>query len=223
MQHGPSFPGHEAPSGLPQHGWTPPPVTPSWEPVPHAEATPLTTAGSPQDTWPPAHGTPASHALSHTAAWGAPAPQAPSHAYGPAASPAWPSAAPAQNALAYAPPVPHPQAYPGPEWPSGAYGVPPAHGPQHGYPAPGPVAPQAPPGKLERWLVPTGRSWQAVVASWVGLLSVLLWVLGPIAAGFGVWALVRSARDGSMGRPRAIFAVVVGTLVTIRLVKLVLP
>ena len=63
------------------------------------------------------------------------------------------------------------------------------------------------------WLLPTGRSWQSIVAGYVGLLALLIWPLGPFAIWFGLWAL-RRARTGGHGRGRAVFAVVVGAAAT---------
>ncbi|GAA4623200.1 DUF2510 domain-containing protein [Cellulomonas oligotrophica] len=61
------------------------------------------------------------------------------------------------------------------------------------------------------WVVPVGRSWQSVVAGYVALFSVVVWALGPLSLGLGVWAMVR-ARTGGHGRGRAVFAIVVGVL-----------
>ncbi|WP_237728324.1 hypothetical protein [Cellulomonas sp. APG4] len=61
------------------------------------------------------------------------------------------------------------------------------------------------------WLLPVGRSWQAVVAPYVGLISLLAFPLAPVAIGLGVWALAR-ARRGGHGTGRAVFAIVTGLL-----------
>ncbi|HYQ76460.1 DUF2510 domain-containing protein [Cellulomonas sp.] len=63
------------------------------------------------------------------------------------------------------------------------------------------------------WLLPTGRSWQSIVAGYVGLLALLIWPLGPFAVWFGLWAL-RKGSTGGHGRGRAVFAVVVGAAAT---------
>jgi hypothetical protein len=63
------------------------------------------------------------------------------------------------------------------------------------------------------WLLPTGRSWQSIVAGYVGLFALLIWPLGPFAIWFGLWGL-RRARTGGHGRGRAVFAVVVGAAAT---------
>ncbi|WP_454050327.1 DUF2510 domain-containing protein [Cellulomonas sp. Marseille-Q8402] len=67
------------------------------------------------------------------------------------------------------------------------------------------------------WLVPTGRSWQSIVAGYVALLALLVWPLGPVALGLGLWAM-RRGNAGGHGRGRAVFAIVVGVLATIALV-----
>lgn len=67
------------------------------------------------------------------------------------------------------------------------------------------------------WLLPTGRSWQSIVAGYVALFALVIWPLGPVAFGLGVWA-VRRGRIGGHGRGRAWFAVVVGALATAALV-----
>jgi hypothetical protein len=61
------------------------------------------------------------------------------------------------------------------------------------------------------WVLPVGRSWQSVLAGYLGLLSLLIWVLAPFSIGVGIWALVR-ARSGGHGTGRAITGIVCGTL-----------
>jgi len=63
------------------------------------------------------------------------------------------------------------------------------------------------------WLIPIGRSWQAITAGYVGLVALVIWPLGPVAIVFGLWAMSR-ARHGGHGRGRALFAIIVGTAVT---------
>ncbi|WP_440684309.1 DUF2510 domain-containing protein [Cellulomonas soli] len=65
------------------------------------------------------------------------------------------------------------------------------------------------PGDALHWMVPVGRSWQSVVAGYVGIFALFIWVLGPVAIGLGWWAMVR-ARSGGHGRGRAVFAIVAG-------------
>jgi hypothetical protein len=68
------------------------------------------------------------------------------------------------------------------------------------------------PAGFAHWALPVGRSWQSITAGYVALIAIVAWFLGPVALGLGVWALVKASRDGSHGRGRAIFAVVVGLL-----------
>lgn len=75
------------------------------------------------------------------------------------------------------------------------------------------------PGDPVHWLLPTGRSWQSIVAGYVGLFALLIWPLGPVAVGLGLWA-IRKGSDGGHGRGRAVFAVVVGTAATVLLAYL---
>lgn len=64
------------------------------------------------------------------------------------------------------------------------------------------------------WVLPTGRSWQAIAAGYVALFAIVLWPLGPVALGLGIWALRQASRQRSHGRGRAIFAIVVGVPAT---------
>lgn len=94
------------------------------------------------------------------------------------------------------------------------------------YPA-SPASASAPPGFGEsptgatHWMLPTGRSWQSIASGYVALFAVVIWPLGPIALALGVWALVRASREGSHGRGRSIFAVIVGILATVMLLAVV--
>lgn len=72
-----------------------------------------------------------------------------------------------------------------------------------------PTAPDNGPSTAVHWMLPVGRSWQSVVAGYLGLLSLGIWVLGPFAIGFGSWALVR-AQHGGHGRGRAITGILGG-------------
>lgn len=135
---------------------------------------------------------------------------------------------------AHTTPLPQPPAPPAPP----AYGTPgfaapgssPYPGPTHpaaGHPTtPGyvfaPAYPEQPgfgaePRDPVHWLLPTGRSWQSIVAGYVALFALVIWPLGPVALGLGVWA-VRRGRVGGHGRGRAVFAIVVGVLATAALV-----
>jgi hypothetical protein len=71
------------------------------------------------------------------------------------------------------------------------------------------------------WLVPTGRTWQSIAAGYAGLLSLGLWILGPVAIGLGIWALQASGRGGGHGRVRAVFGIITGALGTLILVAVV--
>jgi len=66
------------------------------------------------------------------------------------------------------------------------------------------------------YLLPVGRSWQAVSAPYPGVFGLLFClfppagiVMGAVAIALGVWALVR-ARSGGHGSARAIVAIVTG-------------
>ncbi len=87
---------------------------------------------------------------------------------------------------------------------------------QHG-PAGRPAAFGESPADVAHWLLPTGRSWQAVAAGYVALVAIVVWPLGPVALGLGLWALRRAAKENTHGRGRAVFAVVVGVLATLLL------
>jgi hypothetical protein len=65
------------------------------------------------------------------------------------------------------------------------------------------------------WLLPTGRTWQSIVAGYVALVAAFVWFLGPVALVLGVAALRASAAGHGHGRGRAWFAVVVGSLATV--------
>lgn len=70
------------------------------------------------------------------------------------------------------------------------------------------------PGTAAHWLVPVGRSWQSILAGYLGLVGLFVWPLAPVAVGFGIWAL-RVARDGGHGSGRAVFAIVSGVAGTV--------
>ncbi|GEA87056.1 DUF2510 domain-containing protein [Cellulomonas cellasea] len=67
------------------------------------------------------------------------------------------------------------------------------------------------PSDVVHWLLPTGRSWQSIVAGYLGLFALVLWPVAPFSLALGVWALVR-AQHGGHGRGRAVFAIVAGLL-----------
>ena len=73
------------------------------------------------------------------------------------------------------------------------------------------MAHPAPPQALEdsaaiRALIPVGRTWQAIVAGYLGLVAIFIVFLGPVAIGFGVWGL----RLGGHGKGRSVFGIVAG-------------
>lgn len=77
------------------------------------------------------------------------------------------------------------------------------------------------PSDVVHWLLPTGRTWQSIVAGYVALFALVIWFLGPVSLFFGVWALNASSHGGGHGRGRAVFAIVVGVLSTLASVVLV--
>lgn len=86
---------------------------------------------------------------------------------------------------------------------------------EHTRPAGGPApVPDDGPGTALHWLVPVGRSWQSILAGYLGLAGLFVWVLAPVAIGFGVWA-VRVARTGGHGTGRAVFGIVAGLAGTV--------
>jgi Protein of unknown function (DUF2510) len=91
-----------------------------------------------------------------------------------------------------------------------------------GQPGLGPPGIGASPSDPVHWLLPTGRTWQSIAAGYVALFATLLWFLGPVAVGLGIWALTAAHRSGAHGRGRAVFAIVVGTLATFIMIAVVL-
>jgi hypothetical protein len=71
------------------------------------------------------------------------------------------------------------------------------------------------PTSVVHWALPTGRSWQSIASGYLGLLALVVWPLGPVVLALGIWALRRASREGSHGRIRAIFGVVVGVIATL--------
>ena len=89
--------------------------------------------------------------------------------------------------------------------------------PTWGPPAPAQLAPvQLAPDPATAWLLPVGRSWQAITAGYLGL-AVVVFALIPAFAGvlwlitapFALVALDK-AREGKLGRGRAWFALASG-------------
>lgn len=100
-------------------------------------------------------------------------------------------------------------------WNAGAVAPQPGwvHPGQLTYPVPAAPRPGASPSDAMHWIVPVGRSWQSILAGYLGLFGLLIWPLAPFALGIGVWAM-RRARDGGHGRGRAVFAIVTGLIGT---------
>jgi hypothetical protein len=68
------------------------------------------------------------------------------------------------------------------------------------------------------WLIPVGRSGQAIAAGYVGIVALLFSflgylgvIVGLVSLGLGIWAL-KLAREGKRGSGRAIFAIVAGVI-----------
>ena len=83
-------------------------------------------------------------------------------------------------------------------------------------PQAGPI-PEAPLGDNAgmRMILPVGRAWQAIVAGYLGLLSVLP-AFGVLALIFGIWAVVVIRRDPRRhGMVRAIFGIIMGAIGTV--------
>ena len=66
--------------------------------------------------------------------------------------------------------------------------------------------PSLEPSATMRALLPVGRTWQAIVAGYVGLFAIVVIFLGPVALGLGIWGL----RIDPHGKGRSVFAVVAG-------------
>jgi len=85
--------------------------------------------------------------------------------------------------------------------------------------APGGVDPTNP---TTRMLLPVGRTPLSIIAGYVALFSVLL-APAPVALVLGICALVQlSHRPNAYGRGRAIFAIVMGGILTAVLIGLVI-
>jgi len=76
-----------------------------------------------------------------------------------------------------------------------------------------PASPGGQPSDPLHWVIPVGRSWQSILAGYLGLFGLVIWVLAPAAVGFGAWAMV-VGRTGGHGRGRAVFGIVTGVLGT---------
>ncbi|GEK22933.1 DUF2510 domain-containing protein [Cellulomonas xylanilytica] len=76
---------------------------------------------------------------------------------------------------------------------------------------PAPAAHETAQDEALHWVLPVGRSWQSVLAGYLGLVALFVWPLAPVAIVLGVLGL-RQARVGGRGSGRAWFAVVAGVL-----------
>jgi hypothetical protein len=104
--------------------------------------------------------------------------------------------------------------YGAPAYAGGGFATPTYAGAAYAYAAAAPAAPdENGPRHAMHWVVPVGRSWQSILAGYLWLLALGIWVLGPFAIGVGAWALVR-ARSGGHGSGRGVFGVVGGLLGT---------
>jgi hypothetical protein len=130
---------------------------------------------------------------------------------------AGPLAVPAISYRTYSPPAGPDPAYDSPAVPDAAYGSPGVSRAAYG-----PPRESRGPGTVLHWIVPVGRSWQSMVAGYLAVFSIIIWVLGPAALGMGVWALARSRRENVRGTGRAVFAVVAGLLSTLAMVILLM-
>lgn len=105
--------------------------------------------------------------------------------------------------------------YDGTSWTPHVAPLPPAPGARVA--APWPPAPVGDPAGITapdqtlHWLLPVGRSWQSILAGYLGLLALLIWPLAPVAVVVGVLGL-RRARTGGHGSGRAVFGIVGGVL-----------
>lgn len=64
------------------------------------------------------------------------------------------------------------------------------------------------------WVLPVGRSWQSIVAGYLGLVGLLVWPLAPFAVWLGIWALQKARTSDGHGSGRAWFAIVTGVIGT---------
>jgi hypothetical protein len=95
-------------------------------------------------------------------------------------------------------------------WWDGRQWTPYVHPPLGGAPSEG-----SSPHDALHWIVPVGRSWQAIAAGYAGLISLFAWPLGPIAIGLGLWALAVASKKSTHGRGRAWFGIIAGLFGTL--------
>lgn len=89
-----------------------------------------------------------------------------------------------------------------------------------------PVPPAAPtpdhgPSTSMHWLLPVGRSWQSLLAGYMGIGGLVFAIAGYVGVlyglatiGMGVWALI-VARSGGHGSGRAVFGIIAGALTVV--------
>lgn len=124
-----------------------------------------------------------------------------------------PPPAPAVPATGYGAPAYAGGGFGAPTYSGGGFGAPTSAGAAYAYAAAPVTTDEHGPRNAMHWVVPVGRSWQSILAGYLGLLALGMWVLGPFAIGVGGWALVR-ARSGGHGSGRGVFGVVGGLLGT---------
>lgn len=74
-----------------------------------------------------------------------------------------------------------------------------------------------------RLLIPVGRTALSMIAGYVGLLSLVLFPLAPVAIVLGVLAIRDlKRRPGKAGMGRAIFAIIAGALITVAVAAILL-
>lgn len=88
------------------------------------------------------------------------------------------------------------------------------------YPPAAPIG--ASPSDPIHWLLPIGRTWQSITAGYVALFAIVIWPLGPVALGLGLWAVNVSGHTGTHGRGRSVFAIIVGALATAAMIGVLL-
>ena len=133
-----------------------------------------------------------------------------------------PFAPAAQQSPQWAAPAVQPETRPGaPTWVAQAGAAPwagqpaqPGAAPWAGQPgaAPWGAQPGNGPDEAMHWILPIGRSWQSIVAGYLGIFGLAIWPLAPFAVWLGIWAM---RIPGGRGRGRAVFGIIAGALGTL--------